>query len=397
MLQEYERLQRLCDTAGAAPGRTITLGWDLEYTSPAALLPLLDQIVFRGLNDFATDAVAPVIVDCGANIGYTTLHYKRRFQAARIISFEPDPQFLPLLQVNLQRNGASDVQIVPAAAWIRDGEASWIMEGRDGSRLAAGDSSAHTAVVRTVDLRAFLADPVDLLKLDIEGAEFDVVPHLAPVLHQVQNVIIECHITNQANYGGLAAIMTTLGEAGFQISVNSYGPWRDLVRRHVPEPLHAQQYLVVYGWRGHGPAPSAESTLLPYAGIATFRELQRARRISGLDQYQDDLGQALARFMAGRTPTSVHRLEGPIRRERGYCFYYPLPEAVPAGDSADGASSTTLLLENARALGPGHAEHDDVRTLGRGLYSHWNRQLYFSTSDSSDPNTNGRVYTLLVF
>ena len=394
LLREYERLEQLCAAGADGPGRMATLGWDLEYTSPTALLSFLDQILFRGMNDFITDAAAPVIVDCGANIGYTALHYKRQFPSARIIAFEPDPQFLPLLQVNLQRNGASDVQVVPAAAWIRDGEARWVMEGKDGSRLAQNEEAPRTTV-RTVDLSAFLADPVDLLKLDIEGAEFEVVPHLAPVLHRVQNVVVECHITDQANYAGLARIMTSLGEAGFQISVNSYGPWRDLIRRHTPEPLHADQYLVVYGWRGHRPAASTDQTFLPYVGLTHFRELQRAGRVTGIDRHHADVGRAIATLLAGSAPSAVHRLGTPVRHERGHCWYYPLPDAVPPGDSSASATAVTLVLENERALGPGHAPHDEVRRTGGGLYSHWNRQLYFSTSDNSDPNTNGRVYTVV--
>jgi FkbM family methyltransferase len=395
LLQEYERLERLCADGPDGPGRTATLGWDLEYTSPTALLSFVDQILFRGLNDFATDAIAPVIVDCGANIGYTALHYKRRYPSARIISFEPDPEFLPLLQVNLQRNGASDVQVVPAAAWIRDGEALWVMEGKDGSRLADAPSGQRTTTVRTVDLRTFLADPVDLLKLDIEGAEFEVVPHLRPVLHRVQNVVIECHINNQSHYAGLALIMTSLAEAGFQISVNTYGSWRDLIRRPVPQPLHAEQYLVVYGWRGHRPPPSTEETLLPYVGLTHYRQLQRAARVAGVEQHLHDVGRTIAGLLAGRTPTTLHRICTPVRRERGHCWYYLLPESVPAGDSSDSPSATTVVMEDDRVLGPGHAAHDDVRITGGGLYSHWNRQLYFSTSDNSDPNKNGRAYTII--
>ena len=65
-------------------------------------------------------------------------------------------------------------------------------------------------------------------------------------------------------------------------------------------------------------------------------------------------------------------------------------------DSAESPEASHLqLTENARVLGPAHSEHDSIRSLGRGRYSHWNEPtvLYFSTSDSSDPRTNGRRYT----
>jgi arylsulfatase A-like enzyme len=52
------------------------------------------------------------------------------------------------------------------------------------------------------------------------------------------------------------------------------------------------------------------------------------------------------------------------------------------------------LLEDGRELGPAHSPHEDVREQGSGRYSHWKGRLFFSTSDGSDPNTNGRSYAI---
>ncbi len=56
--------------------------------------------------------------------------------------------------------------------------------------------------------------------------------------------------------------------------------------------------------------------------------------------------------------------------------------------------SPAILLEDGRAIGPGNALHADIGTKGGGLFSFWKGNLYFSTSDNSDPRTNGRKYTL---
>lgn len=64
------------------------------------------------------------------------------------------------------------------------------------------------------------------------------------------------------------------------------------------------------------------------------------------------------------------------------------------GDSETGGKSDLVLLEDGKPLGPGHSLHQSIRDEGQGHYSHWTRQsLYFSTSDNSDPLTNGRKYT----
>jgi len=56
--------------------------------------------------------------------------------------------------------------------------------------------------------------------------------------------------------------------------------------------------------------------------------------------------------------------------------------------------SPLVLLENGVELGPTHELHDRIAQLGGGGYSFWKGTLYFSTSDGSDPNTNGRTYTV---
>ena len=53
------------------------------------------------------------------------------------------------------------------------------------------------------------------------------------------------------------------------------------------------------------------------------------------------------------------------------------------------------LLEDGKPLGPAHALHQSIRDEGGGRYSHWTgNALIFSTSDNSDPNANGRDYSV---
>ena len=53
------------------------------------------------------------------------------------------------------------------------------------------------------------------------------------------------------------------------------------------------------------------------------------------------------------------------------------------------------MYENDKRLGPAHSSQEDIVALGRGRFSHWKKNgttLYWSSSDGSDPNTNGRAY-----
>ncbi len=59
-------------------------------------------------------------------------------------------------------------------------------------------------------------------------------------------------------------------------------------------------------------------------------------------------------------------------------------------------NSPAILLENGRVLGPGNAKHADIGQLGNGRFTFWYGTLYFSSSDNSDPRTNGREYILQI-
>jgi len=73
------------------------------------------------------------------------------------------------------------------------------------------------------------------------------------------------------------------------------------------------------------------------------------------------------------------------------CYIVGLQQGAPS--DVAGGYSDLVLLEDGQPLGPAHSAHAEIRQAGRGRYSHWGaRTIYFSTSDNSDPRTNGREY-----
>jgi len=63
----------------------------------------------------------------------------------------------------------------------------------------------------------------------------------------------------------------------------------------------------------------------------------------------------------------------------------------------DNERSPVQIYENGRLLGPGHSAHGEIAGLGMGRYSHWRGQGYvFSSSDNTDPNSNGRYYYAVI-
>ena len=87
-----------------------------------------------------------------------------------------------------------------------------------------------------------------------------------------------------------------------------------------------------------------------------------------------------------------------VQADSGNAFIVRLPSLrsriyrLEHDGPSDHEASKLKLFENGIPLGPAHAAHDQVRNDGRGRYSHWGTQVWFASSDGSDPRSNGRSY-----
>jgi len=86
-------------------------------------------------------------------------------------------------------------------------------------------------------------------------------------------------------------------------------------------------------------------------------------------------------------------LTGPYLHDSGHAFVADVPAALPF-DGSGGEDSRVELYEQGTERGIPHTAHDVIRSRGAGGFSHWGDRVYFSASDNSDPNVNGRTYVL---
>lgn len=113
----------------------------------------------------------------------------------------------------------------------------------------------------------------------------------------------------------------------------------------------------------------------------------------------EDLPSFTERAGGNETPKSILLRLHPnsMNFDRGHAYIAQLPPAVPRYDTSETPlRSKARLFENAAELGPRHIEHDQIRAMGGGRFSHWGSQLCFSASDNSSPIENGRDYHLLI-
>jgi SAM-dependent methyltransferase len=93
--------------------------------------------------------------------------------------------------------------------------------------------------------------------------------------------------------------------------------------------------------------------------------------------------------------TGSNMLLKPFQKEEGFCWIAKLPQHEDSADNAENIGRSKLVLyEDGRPLGPANSLHSDIRAKGEGRFAHWTDKLYFSTPDNSDPNGNGRTYTV---
>ncbi len=138
-----------------------------------------------------------IIIDVGANVGYASVYFAERYPHARIIAVEPEEGNFALLQ----RNTApyKNVTTVRAALWPHSatvaidnpGDASWAFRIREPEHASSG-------AVRGISMLELLDEydisTIDLLKIDIEGAEKEVFqPGCEAWLAKTRVLVAELH------------------------------------------------------------------------------------------------------------------------------------------------------------------------------------------------------------
>jgi FkbM family methyltransferase len=203
------------------PGSIRMLDYDIEYPDLLSFCPQWEDIFVNGALHFRASSASPYILDCGANVGLASLYFKRLYPDARITAYEADPRLFAMLTSNLRRNRAGDVNAVHAALWTSSGTVSFAAEGTDSGMVAAlpGTPPAEAVSVPSLRLRDVLAaGRVDLLKLDIEGAEDAVLADCEDTLHNVAALVMDLHEFDPS-VRQAPRVLDRLGRAGFIYAV----------------------------------------------------------------------------------------------------------------------------------------------------------------------------------
>ncbi len=191
-------------------------GGVVHYTSPQELLHGLKEIFIEQLykTKLPPDAY---IIDCGANIGLSVIYFKQLVPNAKIIAFEPDGKNAELLKRNADSFNLQNVEIRQEAVWIDNTTLSFKSEGTMSSKIDESIQNGENKV-QAIRLKELLNRKIDFLKIDIEGAEYEVLKDIKENLHFVQNMFFEYHGSFQQN-NELLEIFDIIHGAGFKFYI----------------------------------------------------------------------------------------------------------------------------------------------------------------------------------
>ena len=159
-----------------------------------------------------------VVIDCGSNIGLSIIYIKQLYPDATVIAFEPDEKNFELLQKNINSFQLNNVTLHKAAVWITNDPLQFTVTGTMGSSISTSAENGKTVTVQGFRLKDILTKKVDFLKIDIEGAEYEVLKDIVPQLQHVQNLFIEYHGTYEQNKE-LVEMLTILETNGFSFYI----------------------------------------------------------------------------------------------------------------------------------------------------------------------------------
>lgn len=163
---------------------------------------VLEEIFIHGDYDVLLKSDASkfkLIVDLGANVGYSVRFWQQHFPASRIIAVEPDCENAMLLQKNAEIGGESVIVVSACVTgWPRQ-----VFLDRTGEEWSFSISDRQTDESQSIDgltLPQILErcaipedDAIDLLKVDIEGAEAELFATSGTWLNRVRNILVEVH------------------------------------------------------------------------------------------------------------------------------------------------------------------------------------------------------------
>lgn len=161
-------------------------------------VPTFEKVFIFGEYDFPYPIEAPgLIIDAGANVGYATVFFANRYPSSTVLAVEPEQSNYEILRQNTE--AYPNVQALRSALWSTNAPLRIENPSADFWEFRvslAGEAGPDICTSVTVPQLMAMAhsETVDILKIDIEGAEKELFETGADAwLNRVRVIVIELH------------------------------------------------------------------------------------------------------------------------------------------------------------------------------------------------------------
>lgn len=198
--------------------------YEISYLDKSEFNTIRREIFVEGIYEFSTKSENPLIIDVGAHIGLSIFYFKQLFPNSSIIAFEPDPKSFEMLQDNVSMNNLSSVELNNKAVLNKEGKTlfyiplsedkTWHSNSGVIPNAWNGKEKMKEIEVEVTSLEKYLDKEINLLKIDVEGAENRILKSLDGKFTNIENIIIEYHPQNKNR---LKKITKLLKANGFEL------------------------------------------------------------------------------------------------------------------------------------------------------------------------------------
>lgn len=163
------------------------------YHDNLSFIDTYNEIFENEIYKFNPHDSKKTILDCGANMGLSVLYFSLNYPDHQIIAFEPDDEIFLILEENIKTYNLNNVQLIQKAVWDKEETLEFFTDSGMGGRIGSSFSNHIKKSIQATRLKNYLADDIGFLKIDIEGAESNVLIDCKNDLQSVNYIFFEYH------------------------------------------------------------------------------------------------------------------------------------------------------------------------------------------------------------
>src|SRR3989344_5102092 len=202
-------------------------GFKIFFYDYETFVALFESIFIEHEYYFKSNKQSPRIIDLGSNIGLTVLYFKILYPKSEIQAFEPDPQTFEVLKKNVRINKIRNVKLFDIALSRKKGDAYFYIDSKNpGSLMMSLNKKRfgrNRIKVKTDLLSNYIPKQLDLLKMDVEGAEEQIIIEISitKALRKIKYMIFEYHHHIDLDQDSFSKTLRLLEREGFGYQIVS--------------------------------------------------------------------------------------------------------------------------------------------------------------------------------